>query len=120
LIANLAIHHSFDVVEPDERPAQVNYSSSAWLTHRDRLAVRSQRYPDVWSALGTSYSIVMGVPSSGQLAESVEQSITYAVANFDLLDLSTLEAVPVYGPRRAYTMWRERRSRRVAANDQVG
>jgi hypothetical protein len=116
LMANLAIHHSFDMLEPDERPAHVIYSSSAWLTHRDRLAVRFQRYPDLWSALYTFYGIVTSLPRySEPLEESVEQSITYAIANLDLLELSTLELVPVYGPRRAYTRWRERRRREVSA-----
>ncbi len=116
LMANLAIHHSFDMLGPDERPVYVVYSSSAWLTQRERLAVRSQRYPDVWSALYTFYGIVTSLPRfSEPLEESVEQSITYAIANFDLLELSTLELVPVYGPRRAYAVWGERRRRKVSA-----
>jgi hypothetical protein len=112
LMANLAIHHSLDMLKPGDKPAGVVYSSSAWLTHRDRLAVRSQRQPELWSALTTFYGIITSLPQLGEpLEKNVEWSITYAIANLDLLEPGTLELVPVYGPRRAYTIWRERRRR---------
>jgi len=48
-------------------------------------------------ALGTFYGIVMSLPRYNEpLEESVEQSISYAIANLDLLELSTLELIPVY------------------------
>jgi hypothetical protein len=104
LMANLAIHHSFDLLGPDEIPPQVHYSTSAWLTHRD--------YPDVWLQLGTFYGVVASIPGySQQLDPNTEKSITYAVANLDVLELTPFELVPVYGPRRAYSIWRERRRR---------
>jgi hypothetical protein len=111
LMGDLASHHALDITPPEDR-LPVVYSTSAWVTHRERLAVRAQRHPDLWSAVGSFYTVVGSTPGFGGLLEqSMEESATFAVANFDLLELSTLELVPVYGPRRAWRMSRERRRR---------
>jgi hypothetical protein len=93
----------------------VRYSTSAWLTHRDRLAIRAQRFPELWQALNNFYALVIALPfDSGPLDAGSEEWATYAVANPDLLAPSTLELVSVYGPRRGWATWRERRRRRAS------
>jgi hypothetical protein len=111
LMGNLAIHHAIENTPPAER-VPVLYATSAWLTHRERLAVRAQRDPDLWQAVAGFYTVVDSTPGyRGPLDETTEKSVTYAVANFVALELSTLELVPVYGPRRAWRMSRQRRHR---------
>jgi hypothetical protein len=115
LMANLAAHHAFAAIGPDDEAPHVQYSTSAWLTHRDRLAIRAQRFPDVWQALTNFYALVLALPyDSSPLDESSEAQASYAVANLDVLEPSTFELVPVYGPRRAWAIWRERRLARAA------
>jgi hypothetical protein len=117
LMGNLASHHALCTLEPGERPVNVVYSSSAWVAHRDRLAVRAQRHQDVWLKLVIFYGTVASQPRFNQpLVEEVEEAANYAVANFDLFELGMFELVPVYGPRGAYNTWRERHRRKLNAS----
>lgn len=115
LIADLAAHHSFAVLGPHDEAPPVRYSTGAWLAHRDRLAIRAQRYPDVWDALSSFYGIMTVVPyQDAPLEASSLESLNYSVANIDALEPRTLELVPVYGPLRAWSIWRERRRAKAA------
>lgn len=115
LLANLAAHNSFALLGPDDDAPHVDYSTSAWVTHSARLAVRAQRYPDVWSSLISLYGVMTVIPyQTGPLEASTAERANYAVANIDALELRALELVPVYGPRRAWVIWRERRRARAA------
>jgi len=71
-------------------------------------------------ALSTFYGMIASLPAfDGPLDESLERSITYAVANLDFVELGTLELIPVYGPRRAYANWRKRRRQNASVCQQA-
>jgi hypothetical protein len=58
--------------------------------------------------------VAVSTPTYGTtLDASVEEILNYAVANMDALGVDgLLELVAVYGPRRGFAEWRDRRRRR--------
>ena len=107
-MVNVAIYHALDVA-PTEG---VRYANSAWLTYRDRLATRAQRDPQLWLSVETFYGVLESLPETqAALIGELVDSLHYAVANFDGLELSIPELVPVYGLRAARAEWRKRSRR---------